>query len=281
MKFTKDNYINIQGWMITELGLSGNELILYALIYGFSQDGESVFSSGQKYLASALNVSVDTVQNLLKKLIEKELILKIDATYNNVKFYHYKTNLRDDRETKGGGGKSRQRVGEKVGINNKLYNKEDIIHSEAKASSFIIPKKSENKNASSSPLEAETKSLDFNKELEAIKHTCSKEEWERIKPSNSTLSKTETVQLPPYVDPNIWDDWVKHRKEIKHPLTPISIRKQIKQLEEWHDKGLDVNEIIEICTANGYQGLFANRQAGKPDDNDGWSFKPYKEGWSW
>ena len=37
----KDNYIVIQTFMIRELKLKGNELILYALIHGFSQDGTS------------------------------------------------------------------------------------------------------------------------------------------------------------------------------------------------------------------------------------------------
>ena len=39
----KENYVQISGWMISELNLSGNELIAYALIHGFSQDGKSVW----------------------------------------------------------------------------------------------------------------------------------------------------------------------------------------------------------------------------------------------
>ena len=33
-----ENYLVIQGWMITELKLKGNELLIYAIIYGFSQN---------------------------------------------------------------------------------------------------------------------------------------------------------------------------------------------------------------------------------------------------
>lgn len=32
-----ENYLVIQGWMITELKLKGNELLIYAIIYGFSR----------------------------------------------------------------------------------------------------------------------------------------------------------------------------------------------------------------------------------------------------
>ena len=42
-------YIVIQDWMISDLQLKGNELLTYALIYGFSQDGESEFKGSLKY----------------------------------------------------------------------------------------------------------------------------------------------------------------------------------------------------------------------------------------
>ena len=31
------NYLNIQGWMVQDLELKGNELLAYALIFGFCQ----------------------------------------------------------------------------------------------------------------------------------------------------------------------------------------------------------------------------------------------------
>ena len=37
-------YITIQGWMRTDLKLSGNELIVYAIIYGFSQNKQGEFT---------------------------------------------------------------------------------------------------------------------------------------------------------------------------------------------------------------------------------------------
>ena len=39
----KEYYIHIQWWMAQRLKLSGNELLTYAIVYGFSQDGESAF----------------------------------------------------------------------------------------------------------------------------------------------------------------------------------------------------------------------------------------------
>ena len=37
-----DNYIVIQGWMVNELNLKGNDLLVFALIYGFTRDGRTV-----------------------------------------------------------------------------------------------------------------------------------------------------------------------------------------------------------------------------------------------
>jgi hypothetical protein len=69
-----ENYITIQGWMITELGLRGNALLLYALIYGFSQDGKSGFSGRQDYLMEWLHCTRQSVTNLMGKLADQGLI---------------------------------------------------------------------------------------------------------------------------------------------------------------------------------------------------------------
>lgn len=84
------NYITIQGWMINELKLSGNELICYALIYGFSQDGETEFAGSRAYVADALNVTKANASSVLKRLTEKNLISKRDVFVNGVKFCRYR-----------------------------------------------------------------------------------------------------------------------------------------------------------------------------------------------
>lgn len=85
------NYINVQGWMVSELKLSGNELLCYALIYGFCQDGNSVFAGTASYIADWLNVDRRQVMRILQRLTEKGLIEKIEKTVNGVKLVDYKT----------------------------------------------------------------------------------------------------------------------------------------------------------------------------------------------
>lgn len=90
-----DNYILITGWMVNELELSGSELFVYALIYGFSQDGESKFNGSRKYIADWFKCSLPTIDKALNGLIEKKLIIKEEEYINGVKFNKF----RIDKET--------------------------------------------------------------------------------------------------------------------------------------------------------------------------------------
>lgn len=77
MSTVKDNnFIAIQGWMRTKLNLKGNELLIYALIYGFSQDGESRFKGSRKYIADWCGCSLNTVDRTLNSLVDKGLLAK-------------------------------------------------------------------------------------------------------------------------------------------------------------------------------------------------------------
>lgn len=81
MSAVKDNnFIAIQGWMRTKLNLKGNELLIYALIYGFSQDGESRFKGTRKYIADWCGCSLNTVDRALSSLVNKGLLAKYPHT---------------------------------------------------------------------------------------------------------------------------------------------------------------------------------------------------------
>ena len=69
-------YITIQDFMVRDLGLQGNELLVYALVYGFSQDGESEFKGSVNYVADWLNIAHRTAIDVLKRLCEKGLLVK-------------------------------------------------------------------------------------------------------------------------------------------------------------------------------------------------------------
>lgn len=70
------NYVVIRGWMLTRLGLKGNELMIYAVIYGFTQNGETEFVGSMKYLADWTNSTIESVRKCIKSLIDKGYIIK-------------------------------------------------------------------------------------------------------------------------------------------------------------------------------------------------------------
>lgn len=69
-------FVTIQSFMRNELGLKGYELIAYALIYGFSQDGASEFSGSASYVAEWCGISRENATRMLGRLVSKGLIEK-------------------------------------------------------------------------------------------------------------------------------------------------------------------------------------------------------------
>lgn len=86
----ENSYITVQAFMVNDLHLKGNELLVYALIYGFSQDGESVFSGSSKYISDWIGVEKKNALAILKRLVEKGFLLKIERVSNGVKLCDYK-----------------------------------------------------------------------------------------------------------------------------------------------------------------------------------------------
>lgn len=89
MVIKSDNYVVVQGWMYY-LGLEKlNELMALALVYGFSQDGESQFKGSIAYIADHLMCDKSTAIRVMKKLEEKGLVEKTQKEINGVKFNRY------------------------------------------------------------------------------------------------------------------------------------------------------------------------------------------------
>lgn len=99
-KIKNEHYITIQEFMVRDLELSGNELIAYALIYGFSQNEESKFEGSLSYVAKWLNCSKTTAFNILNKLADDGFISKIENVKNGIKFCDYKANTMDEETLK-------------------------------------------------------------------------------------------------------------------------------------------------------------------------------------
>jgi uncharacterized phage protein (TIGR02220 family) len=87
-----NNYLVIQSFMVKDLQLKGNELLVYACIFGFSQNGDG-YRGGISYLKSWIGSSKNTVMNVLKSLESKGYITKEEVLKNNIKFCIYYAKL--------------------------------------------------------------------------------------------------------------------------------------------------------------------------------------------
>lgn len=89
MGLREDNYVHIAGWMYM-LGLDKlNELIAFAIVHGFSQDGETKYKGGLSYIAELLMCDKRTAMRVMTSLEEKGLVEKTQKEINGVKFNRY------------------------------------------------------------------------------------------------------------------------------------------------------------------------------------------------
>lgn len=130
-------YTLIQDWML-ELPLSLVETTAYAVIYGFSQDGETMFEGSLGYLARKCKVTRDTARKSLRRLMELGLIDRQVVCKNGMEYHRY-------RVVSVGGGKIQPPVenfkgeGGKIQPNNKEDNKVNNTLSNKAHASFVPP----------------------------------------------------------------------------------------------------------------------------------------------
>lgn len=86
------NFIVIQGWMLSDLDLSGNELLTYAFIYGLTQWNDDkqneTCSFSFELLSQILKISKRAAINLVERLEQKGYIER------------FNTNLKDEKITR-------------------------------------------------------------------------------------------------------------------------------------------------------------------------------------
>lgn len=70
------NYFTVCGWMRTRLHLKGNDLIVYAVVNSFSQDGKSEYKGSNSYLADFTGAGERTISRILADLEKRKFIEK-------------------------------------------------------------------------------------------------------------------------------------------------------------------------------------------------------------
>ena len=255
----KEYYIHIQWWMAQRLKLSGNELLTYAIVYGFSQDGESAFLGSSKYVSYALRVSRPTAIKALDSLTSKGLIIKTQEKINDVVFNRYKANLqvikdfdRPYKESLHGGSKESLQGGYKETLHSNKY--KELNNKELNKES----KKEESNNTQNRQVETSEEMKELQKEIEQLKAENEKLKTKKEKPKKQPKSYDE--QIAEYTGneelQNALKAFVQMRLFIKKPMTEYALKLMLKNLDDLGNSDTTKIAILNQSITHNWQGIF-------------------------
>ena len=258
----KEYYIHIQWWMAQRLKLSGNELLTYAIVYGFSQDGESAFLGSSKYVSYALRVSRPTAIKALDSLTSKGLIIKTQEKINDVVFNRYKANLqvikdfdRPYKESLQGGSKESLQGGYKETLHSNKY--KELNNKELNKES----KKEESNNTKNQQVENEELNH-LKKEIEQLKAENEKLKAKKEKPKKQTKSYDE--QIAEYTGNEELQEalkaFIQMRSFIKKPLTEYGLKLLLNKLSKIGKTDAERIAIVNRSVEHNWQGFFGIKE---------------------
>lgn len=134
MIMNEKNYLIIQGWMIKAFpDITFQELGVYALIYGFSQDGQNEYTLGYDYVMEMCKLSRrDVAKRIICRLVDKGYLTKSIFSINGREFENFKAVIPPKVEVSTESGGSTSKVDYKININNTpnnptLFNNKDSV----------------------------------------------------------------------------------------------------------------------------------------------------------
>lgn len=211
-RINDENYYQIQGFMINRLGLKGVPLNVYAIIYGFSQDGESEYTGSLQYLCDFCGgVSKPTVINALKTLTETGYIIRREEYINSILLPRYRANLPLLKKLNGGSkeiltgvvknfnGGSKETLPNNKDNNKSLNNKDNNNHESDFATLWeMYPRKIGKSKAYKDYLKAIKNGVTFETVKQGIEAYCKQIEAEaaqKAKAQKITLEAAKAEQI--------------------------------------------------------------------------------------
>ena len=245
----RGNYIVIQDWMVTDLKLKGNELLVYAIIYGFSQTENQKYTGTLKYLIEWTSSSLSTIQKTLQSLLNKKLIHKDEVYINNVKFCNYfveevAQKLQGTTENQQGiseiGRGYRKSVGgtPKIG-NHNINNNTSKEEERKKYSKEYFKERKENPTPKTSSTTATKQS--FNNIIDNYIQTL------------LTYSQKDKEEIRGLIQ-----EWLKVRKVKRAAMTDKAIELNLKKLNQTaQDSNMTLKKYLEEVICRGWQAFYA------------------------
>ena len=88
----KNDYILVQAQMISDLHLKGNELLIFALIHGYTKDGRNRCRASLKYISGWVDTSKSATIKAINRLEEAGYVERHTYMEGNVQCVEYSTN---------------------------------------------------------------------------------------------------------------------------------------------------------------------------------------------
>jgi hypothetical protein len=88
-----ENYFRVYGWMLNDLQLKGNDLLVYAVVYGFSLGKNGWYNGSIKYLSDYTGASRRTVMDCLKTLTNQGLLIKQSESKRGMTLNRYRCSV--------------------------------------------------------------------------------------------------------------------------------------------------------------------------------------------
>ncbi|HAU84216.1 MAG TPA: hypothetical protein DCW90_01500 [Lachnospiraceae bacterium] len=223
-------YTVVQDWML-DFGFDLTSTFVYAIIYGFSQDGESVFQGTQKWLAEKCNCSKDTIKRILKNLTQKGFLIKLDREINGVTFCDYKAAIPKCT--------SHEQNAPTPGANCTTHNtKDNYIYKEK---IYIKKKVEENSNSQSSEIAVESKN--------GKEKSCAEKEKGKVK-----FDFYESL-LNAGVSEQTASDWLLIRSKKRAVNTATAFKSIKKQLDLAKESGISAEDCILMSVTKSWAGF--------------------------
>lgn len=233
-------YTVVQDWMM-DLDLDLTSTFAFAVIYGFSQDGESLYQGSHKWLANKCKCSRDTIKRVLTKLVSMGYVQKIDKEINGVRFCSYRavmdsTTLVQNAPTPGAKCTT-------INIENNIDNKE--------ISTIVDTKKAEKR-----PAKASKTSIEAEKPKE--KGCAEKEKFDFQEALTDAGVSEQTAA-----------DWLLIRSKKRAVNTLTAFRMLKRQLDMAAEAGVTAEECISMAVVKSWTGFEWQWYQNEKTRNDG------------
>lgn len=73
----------------------------------------------------------------------------------------------------------------------------------------------------------------------------------------------EVLEVPPWIDQETWNDFLRMRIEMKKPLSAVAAKLIINDLNKWRGEGDDANECLRESIKNNWRGVFRRERSRK------------------